>query len=699
MIELKNVSKYYNNNGLVTLGLRNINLKLYKNEIVAIVGDSGSGKSTLLNVICGVDTYEDGEMYFYGNETSYFNSNDMDVYRKEHIGFIFQNYNIVDSYTVLENVMLPMILRGIPEKEAKQRAKELIEKVGLKHRISNRGTKLSGGEKQRCVIARALAADCDILACDEPTGNLDSETGKEIIKLIKEVAKDKLVLIVTHDYEEVQDIVTRKIKISDGNVVEDYVIDEKEETEIKTLELEEKKISMFNLFKIAFKNIKSTPKKTLFTFLVFFAISIIAFYLYLSCTASSQSSVFNPDTSFKNFTYNRIVGFNQDHSPITDDGYKNIKGTYYENAFYEDISFETMLSKTDSTKKVFTIYSPYSIEHEHIGGKDILDEKDVYFILPKENLDKLSVEISPYIGSFLTIYNRTFNLVGVGCSDSVSTPILLCGSDISKLVISQTYRDYISLSIYIPSLDKEINVDKRKMVVGNPVIYIPASYSQYIDEMELSFVINELYPVITPESIEYRYVYGYSDFYFILPNDFVAEFEHVYEVSIYAEKPSTAYNQLEKLGLTVLRPSVDFAEVSQNQLLFIAYVIISTVVIMVLFFVSYIVLSRIYISKNKDYMVFRTLGIVKKKMCFVVSAEIIYISFVGTILAFITVYLLYFIFGIKYLNVVAYNNLGTTVIYFIVMYLFSYFTAQKFNKRLFKFSVQTSFKGEVARND
>ena len=106
MIELKNVSKYYSNDGIVTLGLRNINLSLGKNEIVAITGDSGSGKSTLLNVICGMDTYDEGEMFFCGNETSHFNQNDMDYYRKKHIGFIYQNYNIIDSYTVLENVML-----------------------------------------------------------------------------------------------------------------------------------------------------------------------------------------------------------------------------------------------------------------------------------------------------------------------------------------------------------------------------------------------------------------------------------------------------------------------------------------------------------------------------------------------------------------------------------------------------------------
>jgi len=214
MIELKNVSKYYNNNGVISNGLHNVSLTLKKGEIVAITGESGSGKSTLLNVITKMDTFDEGEIYFKGNETSYFNIDDMDQFRKNKIGFIFQNYNIIDSYTVLKNVMLPLTINGVPIKEAKIKAKELIEKVGLTHRIKHRGSKLSGGEKQRCVIARALAYDSEILACDEPTGNLDSATGREIIKLIKEVAENKLVLIVTHNFDQVKDIVTTSISLN-----------------------------------------------------------------------------------------------------------------------------------------------------------------------------------------------------------------------------------------------------------------------------------------------------------------------------------------------------------------------------------------------------------------------------------------------------------------------------------------------------
>ena len=174
MIELKNVSKFYSDNGTVTVGLKDINLKLNKGEFVAITGDSGSGKSTLLNVISSIDTYDEGEILVYGNETFYFNQNDSDTFRKNNVSFIFQKYNIIDSYTVLENVMLPLLIKGKSRSEARVEALGIIDRVGLGKRIHNRGSKLSGGEKQRCVIARALASDAPILACDEPTGNLDS---------------------------------------------------------------------------------------------------------------------------------------------------------------------------------------------------------------------------------------------------------------------------------------------------------------------------------------------------------------------------------------------------------------------------------------------------------------------------------------------------------------------------------------------
>src|SRR5690606_23733370 len=193
LIKLENVSKYYKSGEGVSVGMKNISLEFHNNEFIVVTGESGSGKSTLLNVISGIDTYEDGEMYILGEETSHFTAKDWENYRSKYVGFIFQNYNIIDSYTVYENVILALEIQNYPKKLRKKRALELIEKVGLLSHKNHKAAKLSGGQKQRVAIARALAKDTPIIIADEPTGNLDSESSDQIIKLLKEVSSDRLV--------------------------------------------------------------------------------------------------------------------------------------------------------------------------------------------------------------------------------------------------------------------------------------------------------------------------------------------------------------------------------------------------------------------------------------------------------------------------------------------------------------------------
>jgi putative ABC transport system permease protein len=221
MLTLRNISKYYAKEGNVALGLRKINLTLSRGELIAVVGESGSGKSTLLNVISGLDTYEDGELLFNGEETSYYSKADWEAYRRDNVGFVFQDYHLIDSFTVYQNVETALILAGASKEERKKRALELIDRVGLTAYKHTKVSKLSGGQMQRTVIARALAKDSPIIAADEPTGHLDAATGNQIIELLAEVSRDKLVIVVTHNFEELQHVATRKITIHDGAVVED----------------------------------------------------------------------------------------------------------------------------------------------------------------------------------------------------------------------------------------------------------------------------------------------------------------------------------------------------------------------------------------------------------------------------------------------------------------------------------------------
>lgn len=703
MIELKNLSKYYANEGSITLGLRDINLVLKRNEIIAITGDSGSGKSTLLNVICGVDTYDEGEMYFLGNETSYFNQNDMDEYRKNHIGFIYQNYNIIDSYTVLENVMLPMLINGKNQQEAKARALELIQKVGLYDRRNNQGIKLSGGEKQRCVIARALASDCEILACDEPTGNLDSTTGAEIIKLIKEVAEDKLVLIVTHNYDEVKDIVTRRIKISDGEVVEDYRIQKLDQEQEDLMVKDTSKLPKRFLFWVAWNNIKRTPKKTFFSFFVFLCISLIAFFLYLTCMRSSDTSSYNPDDYFELYSNERLVAFNFDHSPISSEKLNKINDIHYNNAFYEDCVFQGKFNQSNGkyVASIDLIYTKYPVAYTHIEGKELAKGDGYYIVFPKHSLDDYSLKYSKYLNNVLSI--DTYlpqKFVGFGVSEFVNTPLLVCNKDLEKLISNIVYRNDISMHLNVKDLNLDYECVYIHQNVSEPIIYLPYILKGYEDSFEFQMLLKNLYNVKQPEKYLYSFVsYAKETCYFSLPFDYEIEVDDVYETTIYAAKPNNCKKSLENMGLTVIRPSVGYNQFSLNLVLFYSYVLISTLVVFVLSFICYAILSRIYISKNKDYTILRSLGVLNKQMNYVVIIEMLFFAIVASIIAYASMYIIYFTTHIPFLNIVTYNTFGISALYYAVMLFFAWYIARRFNKRLFKLSVQTSLKGDVARND
>ncbi|MFQ9892130.1 MAG: ABC transporter ATP-binding protein [Emergencia sp.] len=224
MLRLERVSKFYSGNGLVSTGFSKVDLEFEIGEFVAITGESGSGKSTLLNVISGLDSYEEGEMYINGEPTSGFSREDLEEYRKKYIGNIFQTFNLINSYTVYQNVELVLLMSGYDKKEIPDKIREIIAKVGLSDYEKTKASKLSGGQKQRVAIARALAKETPIIVADEPTGNLDSKSAAEIIQLLHELSKDKLIVIVTHNYDQVEPYVTRKIAMHDGKVAEDKKI-------------------------------------------------------------------------------------------------------------------------------------------------------------------------------------------------------------------------------------------------------------------------------------------------------------------------------------------------------------------------------------------------------------------------------------------------------------------------------------------
>ena len=289
LLRLKNIGKIYDSNDILTIGIRGVTLDFDYNEFVTIEGESGSGKSTLLNVIAANDSYEEGELYFNGAETSHYSETDWEKYREKNIAMVFQDFNIIENLTVLENVELALLRI---ENKAKRRkiAEDLIEKVGLVAQKNRKGSKLSGGEKQRTVIARALAKDSPIILADEPTGNLDVKASKEVAALLKAVSKDKLVIVVTHNPEFFVEYATRRVTIFDGSVKEDNVI---KRPEPKTsADKEEVKSSKWQNFKntmhIGTLNYKSRPK---FTAMMSFALFVCAITLFLVISVFGNSLI------------------------------------------------------------------------------------------------------------------------------------------------------------------------------------------------------------------------------------------------------------------------------------------------------------------------------------------------------------------------------------------------------------------------
>ena len=229
-IRLEGISKSYYSDTAVTQALRKITLEFRMGEFVAITGESGSGKSTLLNIIGGMDGFDDGEMYVDGEPTFQYDEADWEEYRRTKIGYVFQDYSLISHYSVLDNMTSALFVMGKNKAEAIEIARKYLAQVGLKEYEHHRASELSSGQKQRLSIARALAKNTGIIVADEPTGNLDSETGEQIISLLKELSKERLVIMVTHNYEQAEKYVTRKIRIHDGELILDMPVTNQIET-------------------------------------------------------------------------------------------------------------------------------------------------------------------------------------------------------------------------------------------------------------------------------------------------------------------------------------------------------------------------------------------------------------------------------------------------------------------------------------
>ena len=293
MLQIQNISKQYKTGDLVQIALDNVSLNFRNNEFVSILGPSGSGKTTLLNILGGLDRYDKGDLIINNVSTKRYKDRDWDSYRNHTVGFVFQSYNLIPHQTVLANVELALTISGVSRKERKRRALEALDKVGLKEQANKKPNQMSGGQMQRVAIARALVNDPDILLADEPTGALDTNTSVQVMELLKEVAKDRLVVMVTHNPELAETYSTRIVNLKDGKIIGDsnpFVVNETKKEKPVHKNLGKSSMSRITALSLSLNNLLTKKGRTILTSFAG-SIGIIGIAMILSLSAGFQNYI------------------------------------------------------------------------------------------------------------------------------------------------------------------------------------------------------------------------------------------------------------------------------------------------------------------------------------------------------------------------------------------------------------------------
>lgn len=747
MIKVEDLGKIYNTNGTTAVGLQHVSAELDVGEFVAITGESGSGKSTFLNVVSCLDTYEEGELFIDGQNIGDLSKKELDVLRSKYISFIFQDYNIIDSYTVLDNVKLPLIALGKSEKEASSLALEAIKKVGLGNRAKYRGSKLSGGEKQRTVIARALVSNTPILACDEPTGNLDSETSKEIIKLISENSKGKLVLFVTHDYDSIKDYVSRKIVIKDGHIVED-----KKVNSLPTYEavkpIERKNIGFWHRFLISSKSIISKPKKSFLAYLVaiFGCLGILMSSVGAMLSVTSINlGYYNNTFAFKNGVDNRVTVVSKS---LGDDVYDSIDKNYKyvdRGNLISDIQF--MFQTSDSNSEFKTLFSTSEFA-SYLGttnsrqttlkfGRAPQNEGEMALIYNSKtnsktiaNLKKIcDVELPVNVRTFST-YNDAFKnikITGIYKSDYYSkneNKGLQSAYSLSVLFNETTFKKFNDL-IYNIEYHRNIDCGLESSVSsfalqykGQSLTFLDANYATEYNSIVVSKDLenvdfNLVYKGITIEkskipNIIYKENIGtnsfscfqgpynkYLDYNFNLATTFFEENSTDYN-SICSSYSSRGYAVSNGIcdsydSLRAISPIVGFGMSLLKGLVIIAFAVIFLFVYSIIKKLMLVVLS----DDKKESTIFETLGYSQHDISSITINKLFIYFVISALLAYIAAIVIFTFIPSSDITNVFINqltDLRVVIVYILVTLIICFNIALKQRKKMLSQSVVRSLK-------
>ncbi|MGL4383259.1 MAG: ATP-binding cassette domain-containing protein [Bacilli bacterium] len=655
ILELKDISKVFKvSKNEYFNALRNVSLQFDRGEFVSILGPSGCGKSTLLNIIAGLDTPSNGELIIDGKSTKKYKEKDWDFYRKNNIGFIFQSFNLINHLSALENVEMPMMLVGIDSKTRRARALDLLEQVGLKDYVMHSPLELSGGQQQRVSIARALANDPDIILADEPTGALDTQTGIEIMNLIQAIAKDKLVVMVTHNKDLAFEYSNRIVKILDGIIQDDAMIKDRHQVESSsTLQKKNKSLPLLQAFKQTIKNMTSKKGRVALTV---FAGSIGIFGISLINTFSTGANNFIDD-QVQHFGTANILSYSQNKANedgvITGvDNTAKIEKYMSEN---EDIT---------SYRKTISLMSGFSSNKEMVAliGQGVA---------PKENNDFLNDFITgqqPSQGNEVLINRNAAQLILKANGYDIASDGI---EKVIGLEVEYTFTD-VAMAL-APSQEQlaAMSPEELMALTNSPVDIKPIKF-------KVSGILNELELPIGFIYYDYEYVKG------MLQDTVLPSGTSYYDTNILnsgsydliisdTSKTATVQSYLyeqEGIDINDVETMMDmervFIDSMSLQLKMVFQLVINLVsVVMQAFLVIALVVSAILISivlfssileRKVEIGILKAIGARKKDILTIFSAEAFLIGLMAGLLGVVSSYLL-----IPILNMVVKNVLNNDV--------------------------------------
>ena len=735
MLKLENVSKFYYNKGIIASGFTKVNLELKIGEFVAITGESGSGKSTLLNVISGLDSYEEGEMYIDGKETSHYSEKDFEDYRRKYIANIFQSFNLINSYTVYQNVELVLLLNGYKKHKVKKKILDIIDKVGLTKFKNTKVSKLSGGQKQRVAIARAMVKDTPIIVADEPTGNLDSESAKEVIEILKKVAKDKLVVVVTHNIEQVENVATRIIKMHDGRIIQNTEI-KKIPKEPEIVESQYNNISIVNKYRLGIRNTFNILPKFLLLFAVFFFMSAAVLTEYGSFQMSEEEITDEGySIVFSDLSENRVLINKKDRTPFTSEEYAQIKQLSNVDYLVEDDVFIDGMSTI--SRDDMSIYGTMLDIENFRGNVDfgrmpeneneivVAMRSEHYYVTDRMNevLNKtFSVLKSQGMNAWTNEKVMDLTVVGIQTYDvgSYNSKIYVSKNVLNKLR-SNINKNYSDMKVMLNnkyvqySVEPNENVERGTAIVDDEMKY--EYKNNKIKDLPVNIYLNNIYYneelnltiAKTYTKNNFKRTLGLENYdsnrytIFINNEDYDSLYNKPsYQSSVYVKdikKIDETLAQLEALGLNPKKVT-DF-KMNQGEvykrIIKIIKVVVTIVLIMVLFFISYLIIKIILKSRNVYYTTLRMLGATYKNVRRILDIELFINSTLSYAVLMLFIYLVKAdVIGLNYISKISnFLSVREYILMYLILIVISRLISMKFAKKLFKNTAINTYNEEV----